>query len=199
MSNLDVLFSSESVEWYTPAKYLTAARRVLGRIELDPASCERANGVVQAERFFTIETDGLSQEWNADAVFLNPPYGTKDGISNQRLWSEKLIAEFSAGRTKQAILLVNASTSEKWFKPLWSRALCFTDYRIKFIPPPECGKKNQPTKGSAFVYFGDDPALFFREFAGVGECVITAGLFRSLALDVLLNCFGGCDISKGVT
>ncbi len=171
--SIQAQFSSESVEWYTPAKYLDAVRRVLGGIELDPASCEKANRVVQASRFFTVDCDGLSQEWDSRSVFLNPPYGTRNGKSNQGLWSQKLIVEFEAGRTKSAILLVNANTSEKWFKPLFNYSICFTDHRIRFT---NTEAKKQPTKGNAFIYFGSSPERFVTEFSLFGTIVVSAAL-----------------------
>ena len=66
--------SSESAEWFTPKRYIEAAREVLGTIELDPASCEEANRIVKADNFFTEEDDGLKKHW-AGKVWMNPPYG----------------------------------------------------------------------------------------------------------------------------
>ena len=43
---------SSNDEWYTPAFIVETARAVLGCIDLDPASCEYANRVVQAGRYF---------------------------------------------------------------------------------------------------------------------------------------------------
>ena len=61
-------------EWHTPQKYIEATRKVLGSIELDPASSDKAQEIVRAKRYFTVEDNGLNQSWKAETVFLNPPY-----------------------------------------------------------------------------------------------------------------------------
>ena len=66
------LTSSESFEWWTPSPYVEAARQVLGAIDLDPASCARANETVKAAGFFDIDADGVTQDWPG-RVFMNPP------------------------------------------------------------------------------------------------------------------------------
>jgi ParB family chromosome partitioning protein len=69
----NVAFSSKTPEWYTPSKYVEAARQVLGEIELDAASCELANKWVKADKYFSIEDNSLWQMWQAKTVWLNPP------------------------------------------------------------------------------------------------------------------------------
>lgn len=161
--------SSESVEWYTPEEYIRAARAVMGDIDLDPASCEQANRTVKARRYYTKDDDGLKQEWFG-RVFVNPPYGwTEDSESSQAVWSARLIAEWEAGNILEGILLVNASTAQKWFAPLWRFPICFTDHRIRFERPG--AEKNQPPHGSVFVYFGHDVQKFTRVFSQFGAVV----------------------------
>ena len=170
---LQFVFSSSTNEWYSPRRYVEAVREVFGRkIKLDPASCEEANAVVGAERFYNIQNDGLVQSWQANTLFLNPPYGRINGMSQAGVWVRRLISEYKSGNVREAILLVNSSTSEGWFQPLFQYPICFTNHRIRFNGPK--GKGKAPTKGNVFVYFGHNPDRFARVFEAhnIGAVVI---------------------------
>lgn len=159
------LQASETNEWYTPKVYLDAVHVVMGGVDVDPASNEFANEIVRASVFYDQSTDGLAHDWPG-RVFLNPPYGRDNGESNQDTWSARLIAQFEAGITSEAILLVNAVTDRKWFQPLWNYTICFTDHRVKFYSPD--GQPGQPTHGNVFVYFGENVDAFVNEFKKFG-------------------------------
>ena len=159
---------SESNEWYTPPNYITAARELMGAIDLDPASCELANEVVKAERYFTLEDDGFSQVWRG-RVWLNPPYGRDGGDSNQALWSARLIKAYCEGDVTEAVLLINAVTDRHWFQPLWDFPICFTDHRIRFYD--QNGEAGSPTHGNAFVYLGKQTTRFVELFSPFGVVV----------------------------
>ncbi|HYU73392.1 MAG TPA: DNA N-6-adenine-methyltransferase [Ktedonobacteraceae bacterium] len=162
---------SKSVEWYTPTLYIKAAREVMnGIIELDPASCEIANRVVQASRYYDIKINGLLQPWKARSLWLNPPYGRGDGNrSNQEIWTCKLIAEYEAGNVEEAILLVNAATDTGWFQRLWRYSICFVKQRIDFYTSE--GSLGGPTHGSVFVYFGPRTERFSEVFSQFGHVI----------------------------
>jgi hypothetical protein len=163
-NSLQFAHSSNTNEWRTPVRYVDVLREVFeGRIELDPASSTKGNEVVGAERYYTISDDGLAQPWNADTLFLNPPYGKLIGKSHAGVWAQRLISEYTSGNVRQAILLVTACTSERWFQPLFQYPLCFTNHRIPFNGVD--GKGKAPTKGSAFVYFGTNPERFASIFS----------------------------------
>ena len=158
------LVSTESNEWYTPKNYVEAVRKVLGEIELDPASCASANKVVKATKYYTKEDDGLKQKWSG-RVILNPPYGD---IGPK--FVARLIKEYESGNVTEAILLLNShATDTKWFQPLFDYLLCFTDHRSKFWndDDPE-GKNSSPTHGSVFVYLGKNSKDFEKQFKQFG-------------------------------
>lgn len=70
--------SSASAEHYTPSPIVEAARATMGGIDLDPASCLRANArIVKATNFFTERDNGFMRPWKG-RVFLNPPGGLCD-------------------------------------------------------------------------------------------------------------------------
>lgn len=159
------LVASEENEWYTPKKYLDAARKVLGNIDLDPASSAAANRIVKAKKYYTADDDSLNTTWNG-SVWLNPPYGRLAGN-----FARKLVVEHEAGNVKAAIILVNAHcTDTDWFQGLWDHLLCFTDHRIDFDSAGR-EKPNSSTHGSVFVYMGRRNTAFIKEFATFGAVV----------------------------
>jgi hypothetical protein len=150
-------------ERYTPWEYIEAVCKVLGEIDLDPASCVEAQSVVRAKRYFTVKDDGLQLEWHG-RVFLNPPY------HKQLLpaFVSKLVAEVGSGRVTSAILLTNNCTDTGWFAEAHSvcDALCFTRGRIGFTVPG--GSVVAPTQGQCFFYFGTDVEKFADVFLTIG-------------------------------
>lgn len=167
-----VLFSNDSVEWYTPARYIEAARRVMGGFDTDPASNETAQRTIQAATHYTIDNDGFDQPWHG-RVWLNPPYGVVGGKAVAGKWAERLIAQYDQGITTEAVLLVNAVIDSRWFDILWRFPMCLTNHRIRFEVPAGTPKElpNSPVIGSAIVYLGRNVAAFVREFSIFGAVV----------------------------
>ena len=150
-------------EWYTPAEYVEAVRRVLGVIDLDPASSVAAQARVGAKAFLTADEDGLKQPW-AGRVFLNPPYA-QPHIAD---FVDKLVCDSSDGHVEEAILLTHNYTDTTWFHRAEGAAtlLCFTRGRIPFERAD--GLKAQPTQGQTFFYFGDRASRFIKRFDTYG-------------------------------
>jgi len=73
----NIRHSSATVEHYTPPEIVEAARFTLGHIDLDPASCAKANTTVRANRWYGLVDNGYLQTWEGN-VFLNPPGGWCD-------------------------------------------------------------------------------------------------------------------------
>jgi len=84
------------METNTPALYVEAVRKVMGGIDLDPASNDEAQKTVQAKIWHT--ENGLKISWPG-RVFLNPPY--KQPLIQQ--FVDKLLASIEQGDTQQAI------------------------------------------------------------------------------------------------
>jgi phage N-6-adenine-methyltransferase len=158
--------TSKDFEWYTPLKFIEAARTVMGSIDLDPASCEFANETVDATAFYSEENDGLIQEWKGK-VWMNPPYSQPHIMS----FMTKLVEEVASGNVTDAITLTNNSTDTGWFHTAAkaANALCFTSGRIRFVSQTK--KSNSPTQGQVFLYFGTDVSGFAKVFGEFGLVV----------------------------
>ena len=160
--------TSGKVEYYTPADIVEAARRVMGDIDLDPASSPAANLTVKATTFFTEADDGLARCWYG-RVWMNHPFGR----NLNRPWVSKLVEEYRAGRVDQACCITFAATSEVWFRPLFDFPLCFlsprTDYRL-----PDGSILRGVTKGSVVAYLGDQVDRFVDVFGRLGRAMLPA-------------------------
>ena len=136
------ILQSGRMEWFTSSHIIEAARQALGGIDLDPASCETANRVVKATRFFTKEDDGLTRDWHG-TTWLNPPF-TK-GLIEQ--FVSKLVTE--PGVTAWVVLTSN-TTEARWAQKLFAHAdvVCFPNRRLSFTgPDAHPAKDGKPLQG----------------------------------------------------
>lgn len=169
-----------SNEWYTPSKYIEAAREVMGSIDLDPASCALANQTVRAARYYTQEDDGLSKAWYGN-VWLNPPYSSDNSPSGMfagkapggngkgltGFFIAKLVEGYETGYINQAVACVNADVIRNWFQPLWNYPICFSHKKILFHRPGEISQHHY--FGTCFVYLGWNEQGFVEHFSQFGR------------------------------
>lgn len=171
---------SESAEWYSPPELLESARRVMGGIDLDPASSHTANKLVGATRIHTLADDGLEQRWSG-RVWLNPP-GDRAGSLPKRFWGQ-LVRSYQAGLVPEAIYLgfsleqlVSLQQQEplaltQHLSPL-AFPLCVPRRRVRYLRPSEVGRlvpADSPTHGSFLVYLGSKAEAFRAEFRQHGD------------------------------
>lgn len=149
-------------EWYTPPEYIEAATRVMGGIDLDPASNAEANDIVGATTFYTPADDGLAQPWRG-RLWMNPPYSQPD-IDK---FCTRMADQYATGNVSAACVLVNNATETNWFQNVAAAAsaICFPLHRVRFWHPT---KVAVPLQGQAVLYLGSASPDFTREFSSFG-------------------------------
>ena len=160
-----VAHNSGNNEWYTPPKFIEAARVAMGGIDCDPASSEIANQTVRAPTFYTAETNGLDREWGR-RVWLNPPYSQP----LIREFCEAVADRYSSGQIDAACVLVNNGTETAWFQYMLTggaSAVCFPRSRVRFLDP-EGNPSGSPLQGQAIIYFGSGVESFRAAFSAIG-------------------------------
>ena len=151
-------------EWTTPPHIIEAARRVMGGIDLDPASSDAAQAVVQARKYYTAHEDGLKRAW-AGRVWLNPPY--ERGLV--QAFVGRLGEHIASGKATEALLLTNNSTDTAWWQGAASHALavCMLAGRLRYLTPSGAAV-GAAIQGQAILYFARDVddaiERFHREF-----------------------------------
>ena len=102
------LFSSNSNEWATPQAFYDALDAEF-HFDLDPCATAQNH---KCEKFYTIEDDGLTQDWGGARVFCNPPYGRE--LSK---WVRKCYEESRKPNTL-VVMLIPARTDTSYFHDL---------------------------------------------------------------------------------
>lgn len=157
-------------EKFTPLKYIISVKEVLGTIDLDPFSCEKANKRIKAVHFLNKEINAFTRNWYGK-IFANPPY-SRGHLSKV---SQYLTTQWVISNVKEAIYLVPNSTEQSWFQHLLTHdfPVCLTDHRIAFINglTERSIIEENPENGSAFFYLGKNPMKFYEVFKKWGAIV----------------------------
>jgi phage N-6-adenine-methyltransferase len=134
--------------------------------ELFAALCERYGFTVDAAaapenallpRYWSIDDDGLAQDWNGERVWCNPPYSA----------IEPFVAKAAGMESGLAVLLVPANRTEqdwwqRWVEPHRDNggplSVRFLRSRVRFLSP-ETGKPGDaPPFGCALLIWNRLPS-----------------------------------------
>lgn len=152
--------SSETDQWFTPQDVFDCIRFQfdIGTVDFDFAA-DPYNA--KAARYYTEDDDALTQEWEAETGWLNPPYGRIIGD-----FTDKAVASVEDGQVRRLILLVPARTDTKWFQRIVNSPVCdhvlFIKGRIKF-ESPTTDELNSAPFPSAAILLKDSPFTWDRQ------------------------------------
>jgi hypothetical protein len=146
----------------------------MGEIDLDPASCSKANEVVKARAYCTAAENGLDVPWTLEGkpsrVFLNPPGGKLHpktlepmasdggpGLSAAAVWWWKLLDEYRAGNVEQAIFVaftlnVFQNSQDFGYEPPYAFPFVVPSSRLRFWNESTPIGKGSPQHCNAIVY-----------------------------------------------
>jgi phage N-6-adenine-methyltransferase len=143
--NINVMYASQTDLWSTPQDFYDELDNEFS-FTLDPCATTQN---AKCEKYFTKEVDGLSQNWQGESVFCNPPYGT--AIKH---WVKKCYEESRKPNTT-VVMLIPARTDTNYFHEyIYHKAkeIRFVKGRLKFG-----GSKNSaPFPSMVVVYRKED-------------------------------------------
>ena len=179
-----------SLHWGTPRKYVSTIKAFFGgSIELDP--CSNPYSVVGAKvEWMLPNTDGLTQAWTYESIFVNPPYGAdRDRGTRIIHWLEKCWEAYDINRSEVIALVPVAVNTKHWKQYVWpeAAAICFLyDTRVRFLENGLDVGKGSPM-ACCLVYWGTRVDKYCADFAHHGAVVPLEGAtmpnLRPLASD----------------
>lgn len=174
-------------DYHTNYRVIECAREVMGHIDLDPASCRRANKTVKADKIFTAYTNGLLHEWRG-RIWLNPPFG------QWKVWVPHILAQMQSGGVEQiCIYAPTASISQSSIVKMSQidHSLCILAGRAiaKCGGPKGDGKTS--TDGAAIYYYGNSHEKFDEVFGKIGTVYRRTGTPNSAEIEAINNIVWG--------
>lgn len=171
-------------DWVTPPSIITRVER-LGPVVLDPCAgdfaCHATFNIRHGRHCYGWYGDGLALDWRrfvleagGGLVFVNPPFGGKDGAIYE--WLLKIEMEARLNQL-QVVLVCPASTGAVWFDRIWesARGLSFGRGREKYIDPRTGHAVGSATFWTCVAYWGPYPGEFARAFDDWGRCCFWSG------------------------
>ena len=148
-------------ELYTPPDLVRLAWRVLGAIDLDPATDAIGQTAIEARNSYTEADDGLSQPWHGN-VYLFPPN------SRRAAWTQKLLHEYRLERVEAALLYTALDPRSPWWQHLAGASrVCFL--RGPLLALDETGKLIPRSRlGAVMAYLGPNADRFSDVCAELG-------------------------------
>ena len=119
--NTELMFSSKTNEWATPQDFFDTLNKEFN-FTLDPCATKEN---AKCAKFYTEEDNGLSQSWDNEVVFCNPPYGRQ--IKD---WVKKA----SEAKGGVVVMLIPARTDTSYFHNYiyYNSEIRFIRGRLKF-------------------------------------------------------------------
>ena len=146
-------------EWLTPPYIIDA----LGKFDLDPCAPVGINWKT-ADEYYTIEDNGLMQEWWG-RIWLNPPYG----YNKPKEWLSKL------SHHGNGIALLFARVETKiFFNYVWGAAdsVFFIKGRLRFYDSKGYKAPNDAGTGSVLVAYGQNNVDILSRTSSVGKHIV---------------------------
>ena len=168
------MVNSQSVNWCTPAKYVTAIKALCNsKVALD--LCSNKWSIVEAETAFALPRyDGLIEEWNYKTIYVNPPYGAdRSRKTTIKHWLYKCAHAHRQFHSEVLALVPVAASTSHWKEYVWgsATAVCFLyDTRLKFLENGDGEGKGAPM-ACAMIYWGANYDDFFEIFLEFGAVV----------------------------
>lgn len=120
MASFQGKFDSVRQDWPTPQALFDGMNAEFGFTLDAAASSENTKCVAYIDE----ASDALKQDWGANIVWLNPPYGAKSGTLKD--WVEKSYDSSCKGAT--VVMLIPARTNTNWFHDI-----CLAKGEVRFV------------------------------------------------------------------
>lgn len=146
-----VHYSTGKDDWGTPQDLFDVLDKEFG-FTLDPCSDDYNH---KCAKYYTVEQDGLAQDWSGETVFCNPPYSRKTKTNaGQIAWVKKCYEESKKGGV--VVMLIPARTDTIMFHDyiLGKAEIRFIKGRINFEVAGKKSKDPAPFPSMIVVYRG---------------------------------------------
>ena len=122
--NKELIFSSKTDMWATPQEFYDKLNDEFN-FTLDPCATEDN---AKCDNFFTVDDDGLKQDWSGNIVFCNPPYGRAI-----KEWVKKSYEESLKNNTTVVMLIPSRTDTIYFHDFIYGKAeIRFIKGRLKF-------------------------------------------------------------------